>query len=250
MKYFRSMPALIVTVLAASLTLALLKICKAKQVRQTLQTLTYRATLKIWRIKITQFGELAPAPAMLVANHCSYLDVAILGSLGAMQFTPKSEVRHWFIIGRVVRAFDVIFVDRSPSRANEVQAKLQQAMLGGGRLCIFPEGTTNDGRTMKPFKSAMFSLIANTQTPLQPIAIRYKSVNNVSLTPKTCPETWEQIAWFGDAALLPHMWGLGRFKNIEVEVHCLPTINPHNLHRKELAKQAEQLISQIVTNEI
>ncbi len=244
MKYLRSMPLLFLVILIVSIMLAALRICKATNARQKLQTLAYRITLKIWRIKITQIGELAPPPVMIIANHCSYVDVPILGALGSMRFTPKSEVRGWFLIGRVVRAFDVVFVDRTPSRANNTQSQLQQALQQSKRLCIFPEGTTNNGTMLKPFKSSMFSLVAGTETLLQPIAIKYKSVNGAPLDAKT----WECIAWFGDASLLPHMWRLGRFKNIKVEVHCLPPLNPQGANRKELAQQAEQLIKAIVMN--
>ena len=242
MKYLRSMPLIFVTVLLSSLVLTMLKIAGKKKMRQKLQTAVYQATIKIWRIKITQIGQLAPPPAMIIANHCSYLDVAFIGSLGAMRFTPKSEVKNWFLIGRVVRAFDVIFIDRNPKRTQQVKQELQQAMQQGGRLCIFPEGTTNNGLELKPFKSSMFSLINDPQINLQPIAIKYKSVDGTPMN----PQIWENIAWFGDAALIPHMWRLGRFRHIEVEVHCLPIIATNGANRKELAQQAEQMIKNIV----
>ena len=210
-----------------------------------MQVLTYHLSSKIWRLKIKQIGELAPAPAMLVANHCSYVDVMVLGALGEMQFTPKSDVRKWPVIGAVVAGFDSIFVDRNPSKAAQVQSNLENAMLSGGRLCIFPEGTTNNGRELKPFKSSMFSLIAGqNNVNLQPIAIKYIAVDGKPMT----PELWEQIGWFGDSELIPHMWNLGKFKSIEVEVHCLPIIKHQGVHRKELAAQAQNQIAAIVMN--
>jgi 1-acyl-sn-glycerol-3-phosphate acyltransferase len=241
MKYLLSLPRLFLLVGCAWGVLSLCGLLRASTLRQRLQTLTYRATCRIWKLRITIDGELAPPPALIVANHCSYMDVAILGSLGAMRFTPKKEVKSWFLIGRIVQAFDVIFVDRTPSKTNDTQATLQRAMTEGGRLCVFPEGTTNNGRSLKPFKSAMFSLITHTETPLtlQPIAIQYQRVDGHPLT----DADWDRIAWFGDSALIPHMWQLARFSHIEVTVHCLPPISTEGKDRKALCALAEAAIA-------
>jgi lyso-ornithine lipid O-acyltransferase len=243
MKYLRSMPLLFATVLFFFVIVKLLRLLRLEKLRKKAQILTYKLSSKIWRLKITQIGELADTPAMLVANHCSYVDVMVIGTLGEMQFTPKSEVRAWPLIGAVVAGFDSIFVDRNPSKANEVQANLQNAMQNGGRLCIFPEGTTNNGREIKPFKSSMFSLIAEqNNVTLQPIAVKYTAVDGQPMN----DELWQQIGWFGDTELIPHMWNLGRFKSINVEVHCLPPISHQGVHRKELAILARNQIAEIV----
>jgi lyso-ornithine lipid O-acyltransferase len=240
MKYLLSLPRLSLMIAGAWIILSLCGIFKATHMRHRIQLLVYRATCRIWKLRITQRGELASPPALLVANHCSYVDVAILGSLGIIRFTPKKDVKSWFIIGSLVQAFDVIFVDRSPSKANNTQTLLQDAMQQGGRLCIFPEGTTNDGRSLKPFKSAMFSLVshADTTITLQPIAIQYQRVDGHLLTEKD----WEHIAWYGDCSLIPHMWHLARYRTIEVTVHCLPPLDTLGKDRKTLCTEAQQAI--------
>ncbi|TAE82830.1 MAG: 1-acyl-sn-glycerol-3-phosphate acyltransferase [Alphaproteobacteria bacterium] len=226
--------------------LSLLGIMGLKKQRRALQIFTFRHVLKIWHIKLTIEGTPAPAPALWVANHCSYLDVGIIGAIDSVRFTPKSEVRRWPVIGQMVQAFDVIFVDRTPSKSKKAQQDLLAALRGGDRICVFPEGTTNDGQNLKPFKPTLFSLAeqwdGDTPLAVQPIAIAYRCADGAPIT----AAQWPHIAWFGDQYLISHLWIFSGFKRIDVVVHCLPPLHlgEHYEHRKALAQAAYDSIAQ------
>ncbi len=225
------------------LILTVLGYLGAKSSRKSLQTATYRMALKLWGMRLEIKGALEEAPALLVANHCSYLDIPILGALGAMRFTPKSDVRSWPVIGVIPPAYDVIYVDRVPGKAKKAQADLLAALGQGERICVFPEGTTNDGRQLKPFKATLFSLAEQWQgeVPLavQAITIRYVSVDGQPLD----DALWDQVAWFGDTDLLSHMWAFAAFRNVHVEVTChAPITLQAGEGRKELAARTREKI--------
>jgi lyso-ornithine lipid O-acyltransferase len=215
-----------------------------RSARQAWQLKCYRAICKAWRINVTIKGELAPAPTLLISNHCSYVDVFILGSLGQMRFTPKSDVKSWPIISPVIQAFDVIFVDRSPTKAKEVQAALHDALAHGDRLCIFPEGTTNDGRSLKPYKSSMLSLAEHHEgLRVQPLVVRYVGFDNRPVD----EAAWEQIAWYGDADLVTHLWGFSKARSVKVEVTCLaPMTIAADGNRKVLSSRAYEATRQLL----
>ena len=232
----------IITSIMCGIILWTLGITKRYQARKAFQLKAYRALCKAWRIEVTIYGNIAPAPTLLISNHCTYIDVFILGSIGNMRFTPKSDVKSWPVVAQVIRAFDVIFVDRTPAKAKEAQHALHNALSRGDRICIFPEGTTNDGRSLKPYKSSLLSLAEQReQLIVQPLVVKYtefdgKPVDN---------HAWERIAWYGDADLLTHLWSFSKARSVKVDVHCLqPMSTEQHGNRKMLTKQAYDATAQ------
>ncbi len=236
-------PATLLLVLFTSLLLALLHVLHVPKMRHYVQTASYRLVLRVWRVRMKVYGTVQDAPALIVANHCGYVDVAALGALGAMRFTPKSDVRHWPLIGLVVQAYDVIFVDRVPGKAKKAQADLMNALQSGSRICVFPEGTTNDGRSLKPFKSSLFSLAEcwsdNTPFMIQPVVLVYDAVDGQPMN----DDAWDKIAWYGDDTFLGHLWRFGAIRSVNVTIYCLPPV-PHNSaeNRKVLCMQMREAI--------
>src|SRR5260221_10496863 len=51
-------------------------------------------------------------PALFVANHASYLDIIMLGSLLPASFIAKSEVAGWPLFGWLAKAQRTVFIDR------------------------------------------------------------------------------------------------------------------------------------------
>ncbi|EER14052.1 hypothetical protein Pmar_PMAR005542 [Perkinsus marinus ATCC 50983] len=134
---------------------------------------------------------------MIAANHVSYLDIYVLESCGAtpLSFVAKRAVGDMFLIGQLARAFDCVFVSRSkcPKERGDVVAEIErkqkrehykfhhyhrpQPSLGvitGStvfQLCIFPEGTTTNGRSIIRFRKGAFE----GSFPVQPVKLAYSS---------------------------------------------------------------------------
>lgn len=112
--------------------------------------------------------------AMLVANHVSLADAAIL--LASLPFEFRFVAGHAYaeypILGAAIRGASANIVDRGSwrSRADSGQAMVD-VLRGGQSLLVFPEGTTADDGVMLPFRSGAFRAAARTGRPVVPIAI-------------------------------------------------------------------------------
>ena len=74
----------------------------------------YRGALRILGIRIRRFHDFSPRrPLFVVANHVSYLDVFVLGSLIPAVFVSKQEVRDWPVIGWIESQPQMTAISRS-----------------------------------------------------------------------------------------------------------------------------------------
>jgi 1-acyl-sn-glycerol-3-phosphate acyltransferase len=199
--------------------------------------------LRLLGVKLAVEGEMVPGPALVVSNHCSYMDILIFQSIAEVSFTPKREIASWPIIGGITTAFGAVYVDRSPGRTREVTETLLAQLRAGKRICLFPEATTNDGRSMKPFRSSLFALAeawdGASPLPVQPVTLRYESLEGRPLD----DNSWPEVAWYGDSDLLSHLWRAFSHHDLRVRVifHPPQTLGD-GVGRKEIAQNAERLI--------
>ncbi len=143
-------------------------------------------------VQIEQSGELPEGPGLLVSNHRSYLDPAIiLHDLLALP-VGKSEVRNWPLIGFLVQLTGAHFVDRS-SKKSRRQTLLDMAdtIKKGYAIINFAEGTTHTEPVTIDFKPAGFAMAAEQQIAVVPIAIDYQYMKD---------------AWIGNDTFIPHFF--------------------------------------------
>jgi len=191
----------------------------------------------------------ASRPLLLVSNHASYLDVFAIGGFAPISFTPKREVRSWPVIGFFCVLADCVFVERRPTHMEEARRKMRKRLNKDKIICLFPEGTTSDNRSMKPFKSGFFSL-AETDgpeeepLPVQPITLAYTHIGKQTLL----PHWFEKVAWVGDDTFFDHFWRVLKLPSVACEIVFHPArILPHGGSRKELSKECQHLIGETLT---
>jgi 1-acyl-sn-glycerol-3-phosphate acyltransferase len=182
-------------------------------------------------------GRPVAANVLYVANHLSWLDILALGGATGAGFIAKSDIAGWPLVGMIARIGGTIFVDRESRRAARGQAdQIGEALIVGKPMTLFPEGTTNDGRALFPFRPALFASVAPPPAGIavQPVAIDYGPVA-------------AEIAWCGDEPLGPNAAKvLGRRGRLTVRLHFLPPLPP-STDRKQLAAQAQAAIEQALT---
>lgn len=186
------------------------------------------------------------SPVLYVCNHASYFDIFVLGSLVPGFFVAKAEVAGWPVLGFLARIARTVFIERKGSRSAEQRDELSRRLDRGDSLILFPEGTSNDGNRVLPFKSALFSIADRDvgQLVVQPVSIAYTRLDGMPMGRFLRPF----FAWYGDMTLAPHLWaaiGLGLVK-VEVEFHPPSTISEAGT-RKHLALHCHRVISQAVT---
>jgi lyso-ornithine lipid O-acyltransferase len=206
--------------------------------------LWHRMVSRSLGVSVSMRGECASGSVLYVSNHLSWLDIPVLGSKLHGAFVAKAEVGQMGFVGFLADMQRTIYVERarrseSVSQAGSIQERLQR----GDNVILFPEGTSNDGVRLLPFKSTLFSVTdgaAMAGVRIQPIALAYTHLNGLPLTRSRLME----IAWVGDMALGSHAMDLMRLGSIRAEIVCHPPVRRADFaDRKALARHCHQLIA-------
>ncbi|MEZ0244507.1 MAG: lysophospholipid acyltransferase family protein [Sphingomonas sp.] len=187
-------------------------------------------------IAIDVDGVPADGPALFVANHLSWADIAVFGSFLDADFVSRADVADWPVIGPLARRVAPVFVERRCRASAAAQAEAIRTRLAAGRsVLLFAEGTTSDGADVLPFRSSLLAA-ADAARVIQPVMLRYLATDGGALSPTRMRE----IAWIGDDALLPNAVGLAR-SPVLARVEFLAPLDPA-MPRKPLAAQARERI--------
>ena len=215
---------------------------KWESARRLMALLTFKGVNAVLGIRVRLHGELSPErPLLLVSNHCSYVDILALGSKLPIAFTPKKEIASWPVIGFCCRLAGCVFVERTPKAIQQTKQQIAKRLGMGRVMCVFAEGTTNDGTNLKPFKSSLFSLAELNGMRIQLAALTYTHRNGKPLDAAGRAE----IAWYDDMSLLPHLWRLLGYARVDVHLQMLDVLNPTDYDsRKALCSHSEGMIKQ------
>jgi lyso-ornithine lipid O-acyltransferase len=183
----------------------------------------HRWCCRILGLRVRASGTPTPTrPVLFVANHVSYTDIAVLGSLIAGSFIAKAEVARWPLFGWLAKLQRSVFVDRRVGSTAEQRDAMTRRLALGDALILFPEGTSGDGSRVLPFKSALFSA-AQTRPAIGPIAVQPVSIAYTRLDGIPLGRLYRPFfAWYGTMALAPHLWRMLGLGTVEVAVEFHP----------------------------
>ncbi len=197
----------------------------------------HRTCCRIFGMTVEVRGKQAHRrPVLFVSNHTSYLDIMVLASLIEGSFIAKHEVANWPFFGLLAKLQRTIFVVRERRQAAAQRDEITRRLAAGDQLVLFPEGTSNDGNRVLPFKSALFAVaqeeIEGTRLIVQPVSIAYVALDGTPLGRFLRPF----YAWYGDMEMAPHLWKVAALGNATVVVEFHPPA-PHEAFasRKTLA---------------
>jgi 1-acyl-sn-glycerol-3-phosphate acyltransferase len=185
-------------------------------------------------MRLRVVGTPLPSHVLFVANHLSWLDIMVLADASGTAFVAKDEIARWPVIGWLSGLNNTVFIARTQRNAVRDQAdQLRTALTSGQPVALFPEGTTEGGTEVLPFRA---SLLASLFPPLpgvklQPVAIDYGAAG-------------EEIAWMGDEPAAANAKRvLSRRGTARVTVTFLDPIDPAELaDRKALAERSRAAI--------
>jgi 1-acyl-sn-glycerol-3-phosphate acyltransferase len=147
-----------------------------RTIRLEIIRLWCRGLLAVLGVRLGVEGEIDPRPALLVANHVSWLDVLAIGALRPALFVCKSDIADWPAFGWLLARVDTIFMRRGNARAASQAMQAARARLREGvSVAVFPEGTSTAGDEVLPFSGALFQAAVDSGCPVQPLALSYSS---------------------------------------------------------------------------
>jgi 1-acyl-sn-glycerol-3-phosphate acyltransferase len=189
--------------------------------------------LHILHVQVEHTGHLPNPPALLVANHISWLDIPVLGSLTHSNFLSKDEVRRWPVLGWLAATSGTLFIRRGAGEAGSIAKQIADHLASDGLLTLFPEGTTTDGSEVRPFFPRLFASAIETGAPVVPVALRYHVDG----------ERDTVAPYVGEQTLLANLWGIIRRPRTQVLVSYMPPLALAGLERKVAAEKARSQIA-------
>ncbi len=212
---------------------------------RTLPVFYHRCCCHILGFRVHTIG--APTgsrPVLFAANHVSYTDITILGSLIPGSFIAKTEVARWPFFGWLAKLQRTVFVDRQVRSTAAQRSAISERLAAGEALILFPEGTSGDGNHVLPFKSALFGAVENVDDinpiTVQPVSIAYTRLDGIPIGRRYRPF----FAWYGTVELAPHLWSLAGLGTVEIVVEFHPpTFLSACGSRKALAQYCRERIA-------
>ncbi|WP_233543958.1 1-acyl-sn-glycerol-3-phosphate acyltransferase [Salinisphaera sp. Q1T1-3] len=182
-------------------------------------------------------GEAPAGPMLVVANHCSWLDILVLGRAFNTAFVSKAEVGKWPLVGSFARAGGTLFLSRGAGKTGETSAAIREVLDHDRSVLFFPEGTTTYDPTPHRFHARLFAAAIDGGYPVLPVGLRYAD----DTTP---PGMHHALApWVNEAPLGPHFRDLFKLHGITAQLRVCAPINPRGYDRRSLAEAARTAVA-------
>jgi len=196
--------------------------------------------MKIFGIElVVKNQEILPNHSYLLSsNHISWMDIHAINAFKPIRFVAKSEVEKWPIFGWMAKQLNTVFIKRDSSRHAHVVVGEMSDVLKSESVCIFPEGTSTNGETVRPFKPNLFESAVISGVPVYTLAIRYVA--------KTTGYRSDVPAFVGDMGLLESMANILKNRSLIAELTFFPPSSPvleELPDRKYLAQYSHDEIS-------
>ncbi len=202
---------------------------------------------KIFGMKVRIVGtpSSTTTPVMFISNHVSYLDIMVMGSKIEASFVAKNDVATWPVFGFLSNLQQTAYISRARRDAVQGRNSLQAYLKAGKSIILFPEGTTNNGAEILPFKSSLFALahdhhLTGGLLMVQPFSLR--------IIPKTHPQgiddarayTW---AFDDDTPLVTHLMRFLSGRGCILELVFHQVVDPKQYkNRKPLCRVVEAMV--------
>jgi 1-acyl-sn-glycerol-3-phosphate acyltransferase len=199
----------------------------------------------LFDIQITRIGKPVTGEGVLMlANHTSWADIVIFSAAAPLSFVAKAEIARWPFFGTLARLQRTVFVERARrSSTGEARDAIRDRLLDGDALLLFPEGTSHDGNTVRPFKSALLgaaeAVLADGQyVKVQPVSAAFTGLHGLPMGRENRP----LFAWYGDMEMVPHLWEALQAGPLDVVVQFHEPLSLDGMDRKALAVRAQQIV--------
>ena len=171
-----------------------------------------RGLLIIGGVRRQAVGSPPQAPFLLVSNHLSYLDIAVLGSLVGGVFVAKAEISDWPAVGFLCRSVETIFIDRELRRdIPRVIEEIERQISYGQGVILFAEGTSSSGASVLPFLPSLLEPAARSGLPVSYATLTYR-------TPEGEPPAHLAVCWWGGVPFVPHALEFFKLRRIDAKV--------------------------------
>lgn len=144
----------------------------------------FNVILKISGVEVTVIGEenVPDKPVLFIGNHRSYFDILLTYSRcrRLTGYVAKKEMLRYPLLRDWMKRLYCLFLDReNPKEGLKTILQAIDYEKNGISICIFPEGTRNDGEelSMLPFHNGSFKIAEKSGCAIVPMSLN----NTVSI---------------------------------------------------------------------
>lgn len=101
--------------------------------------------------------------SLIISNHTGFYDIIMNMSLYSCGFVAKEDTKNYFMVGTISKSLNCLFVNRESKENRQrifKQLEQRQKDFYEGKilspLCLFPEGTTTNGKYILKYKRGAF----------------------------------------------------------------------------------------------
>lgn len=216
--------------LLAAETAGTLRTDQARDARGEILQRAAASALALHGVQVTVTGRFSSSPAVIVANHESWLDALVMLALVPAVPLAKREVFSWPVIGPMASSFGAVFVRRGDAHSGAVAIRrLRRALAQGRPVMGFPEGTTS-AEGVLPFRRGLFGLALHARVPIVPVALAWRD---------------PRAAWVGNDAFVPHWLSLCHGEPLHVDVRVGRPLVPGVAPRFLADEAREQIVAML-----
>ena len=186
---------------------------------------------------------------LIISNHVSWLDITVLSAVAPVSFVAKQEVASWPFVSWLAKLQRSVFVDRTQAKRGGRQGERdpRPASKAGDHVVLFAEGTSSDGNSVVPFKTALFAAAKPVGGRAMGDRVLAQTLSR-SPTPSStglplCRRGRPVVAWYGDMDMASHAWKLLGLGPLDVYIRIGPPVPLDEFpDRKALARYAEEKV--------
>jgi 1-acyl-sn-glycerol-3-phosphate acyltransferase len=240
---------LLLLLMLGLLPLQLIGILFDTRLQHIIPNLFHRTLRTIIGIRVHEVGQRSTErPLLILSNHVSWLDIIVITSVAPVVFVAKHEVANWPFFGWLAQLQRTIFIERERRhKTGDAAREMAKRLTRGDNVVLFAEGTSSDGNRILPFRSALVGSVHHAlggsahhaSIAVQPLSLAYIGIGGVP----TGRALRNKIAWYGDADLVSHIFGVLRTGAIDVTVSWgKPVSYDISADRKQIARDAETTV--------
>ena len=204
--------------------------------------LFYLRTLnRILNVRVHVIGKPRGAgPFFLAANHASWLDIPVLGSIFPMDFMALANLQDYHGFGFMARQGRSQFVSGVQGRGLVSERAVLEAHLRAGKnMTFFPEAMIGNGNSLYGFRSSFMGMTTEQGEPIAaiPVSIAYACAHGMPMSRKTR----SSFSWRGNCPVSTTIWNAACLGAMDVVVEFHPPLaDESGKTRKEIAHHCQR----------
>lgn len=154
------------------------------------------ALLALFAVSVDARGVTKGAgPRMVVANHRSTIDIAVLLRSFGGRVVSRADLSGWPLIGAAARKVGTVFVDRADAQSGASAVRAMRTLLERGEtVIVFAEGTTFSDDEVRPFHGGAFVAAAGTGAEIVPVGLAYPRGSGAAFVNESFPQHLARMA--------------------------------------------------------